>query len=193
MGLFSRQKPSAEQPEREVGPRPVDPESIDLEGARTLVTTLVQAIGSDFKMRRAILRLQEASGMPNPDNAGAQMAAFRQDPAFMTRLWRWLRAVAAKANDEDQHDIAARAAFWSFVWSTTVVPDMVGADFISLGFDKAPDDVLDAILEEGGVAIAGLEDEFIVAQTAEPNTVTAAMLRTIFPASERAPVQPQTE
>lgn len=193
MGLFSRQKSQAEQPRVDVGPRQVDPESIDLEQARTIVTTLVQAIGSDAMMRRALLRLQQASGMPDPDNAGAQMAAFQEDPQFATRLWRWLRVVAEKANDEGQGDIAAMAAFWSFVWSTTVVPHMVGADFISLGFDKAPDDALDAILEAGGTAIAGLADGFVVAQTAEPNTVTAAILRTAFPASEGALDRPHAE
>jgi tetratricopeptide (TPR) repeat protein len=194
VGLFSRQKRDTEDTERDAEPpRPIDPESVDLVEAKAVVAALAQAVGSDAEMRRAILRLQEASGMPHPDNAGATMAAFQEDRHFTTRLWRWLRAVASKANKEGQSDIAARAAYWSLVWNTTVVPNMVGADFISLGFDRPPDDVLKELLEEGGLALAELEDDFVVAQTAEPETVTAAMLRTVFPTTEAAPVQPATE
>jgi len=193
MGLFGQRKRNIEDPERDAEPRPVDPKSIDLVEARAVVTALVQAIGSDAQMRRAILRLQEASGMPHPDNASAVMAALREDRHVSTRLWRWLRTAASRANEEGQGDIAARAAYWSLVWSTTVVPQMIGADFITLGFDRPPDDVLKELLEEGGLAISELGDEFVVAQTAEPETVTAAMLRTVFPVSEVAPVRTATE
>lgn len=188
MGIFSRRQKNTEDGGGNAEPRPVDSESVDLVEARAVLTALVQAIGSDSQMRRAILRLLEASGMPHPDNAGATMAAYREDRHFTTRAWRWLRAVAIRANEEDQNDLGAMAAFWSFVWNTNVVPNMVGADFITLGFDRPPDDVLKEILEEGGRAICGLGDEFVVAQTAEPNTVTAATLRGVFPGCEDAPV-----
>ncbi len=158
-----------------------------------VVTALVEAIGSDPAMRRAILQLQEASGMPHPDKAGATMAAYREDRHFTTRLWRWLRVVASKANDEGQSDIAARAAYWTVVWNMTVVPGMVGADFISLGFDRPPEDVFEELLAEGGRAVVELEDDFVVAQTAAPETVTAAMLRTVFPVADPAPAPVATE
>jgi hypothetical protein len=50
-----------------------------------------------------------------------------------------------------------------------------------MGFDKPPADVLQDLLDQGGLAVSCLADEFVVAQTAEPATVTVAMLRRVLP------------
>lgn len=181
MGLFRRRAKNIEDDGRDAKPHPVDPASVDLVEARAVIAPLVQGIGSDGKIRGAIPRLLQASGMPHPDDAGAAMAAFREDHFLTTRVWRWLLAVALRANEDGQNDLAAMAAYWSLVWNTTVVPNMVGADFISLGFDRPPDDTLKELLGQGGIAISRLPDEFVVAQTSEPETITVAMLRGVLP------------
>lgn len=64
--------------------------------------------------------------MPPPDDSGAQYAALQGDPFLPTKVWRWLLAVALRANESSRYDIAAKAAFWAFVWSETVVPYIEG-------------------------------------------------------------------
>jgi hypothetical protein len=182
VNLFSRRKRNVEDDgSGEVGPRPVDVASVDLANARTVVVALAQAVGSDSRMRGAISRLLSACDMPQASNTRAFMAALSEDRYLTTRPWRWLRAVAAKANEEGQSDIAAVIAYWSWGWNAVVVPHQTGADLLDLGFDKPPADALEDILKQGGFAVSHLADEFVVAQTAEPATVTVAMLRRVMP------------
>jgi hypothetical protein len=130
MGLFNRRTRNIEKSGGgDVKPRPVDSASVDLADARTVVVALVQAVGSDSRMRGAISRLLSACDMPPPNDTRALMAALSEDRYLTTRPWRWLRAVAAKANEEGQSDIAAMVAYWSWGWNATVVPHQTGQTF----------------------------------------------------------------
>jgi hypothetical protein len=179
MGLLKRRQKSSKDNEWGAGPQPVDPASVDLFEARAVVTGLCQAIGSDAKMREALRPLLDASGMPQADDPLA-VIAFADNRDLHTRVWRWLVAVAKRANEGAQNDLAAMAALWALTWQTTVVPGMTGADFISVGFDRPPDSVLSELFEEGALAVSRLPSEFPVAHTSVPETVTAAMMCQAF-------------
>jgi len=93
-------------------PQPIDPADVDLNAAETIVAALVGSIGDDGRMHAIFPRLVMASGAPDPDNDGAQYMALMEDPHLPTKVWRWLLAVALRANEEDRYGIAARAALW---------------------------------------------------------------------------------
>jgi hypothetical protein len=182
MSLFKRRARNIDEGgSGTAGPSPVDSVDVDLAEARAVVVALVQAVGSDSKMRGAVLGLLSACEMPKPSDTRAFMAALSEDRYLTTRPWRWLRAVAIKANEEGENDIAAMAAYWSWGWNATIVPQQTGADLLDIGFDRPPADVLKDLLDQGALAVSRLADAFVVAQTAEPATVTVAMLRRVLP------------
>jgi hypothetical protein len=113
--------------------------------------------------------------MPDHRDASALFAARDADPVgYTTRAFRWLAAGAAKGNAEDQYDQAAMAYAWTFIWTSVVEPKMVGADFIKLGLDAAPDDAVDAIVSHAEVALPHLDSDFVLATTGTPEQLTPA-------------------
>src|SRR6188472_173430 len=180
MGLFRRKQDKDDGDDwntaLESTPQPIDPADVDLSAAEVVVAALVDAIGSDAKMRANLPRLVIASGAPDPDNGPLQYMALREDPHLPTKVWRWLLAVGLRANEEGRFEIAARAALWATTWHDTVAPYIDGSSFLAFGFDPAPDDTLLALLEQGILALRHLPDDFVVARTSEPKVLTAGQL-----------------
>src|SRR6188472_4291649 len=84
MGLFRRKQDKDDGDDwnraLESTPQPIDPADVDLSAAEVVVAALVDAIGSDAKMRANLPRLVIASGAPDPDNGPLQYMALREDP-----------------------------------------------------------------------------------------------------------------
>lgn len=178
MGLFRRKREEDDWESRlQSPPQPIDPADVDLNAAETIVAALVGAIGDDAKMHAIFPRLVMASGAPDPDNDFAQYSALRSDPHLPTKVWRWLLAVALRANEEGRYEITAKATLWAFVWHDTVVPHIEGSSFLMYGFDPAPTATLRELFEQGKLALVRLPDDFVVARTAEPKVITARLLR----------------
>jgi len=182
VGLFSKRN-SATTPavaEAPKGPPPIDKASIDLDAARSLTIDLCNAIGSDPKMSAATSRLMSISGMHDPDRPHAVMSAYQSEgPSYLTKLWRWLVAVAERANEVGDHEVAVRAYWWSTNWIYAIQPTLGGAGAIQLGFDAAPAGIHATLVREAERALPHLSDEFVVAITAEPATITVGPLRGI--------------
>jgi hypothetical protein len=178
MGLFGRNREEDDWESRvQLPPQPIDPADVDLDVAGPIVAALVDTIGDDRRMHAVFPRLVMASGAPDPDNDGAQYMALMEDPHLPTRVWRWLLAVAQRANEEDHYEIAAKAMLWAFVWHDSVVPYLEGSSFLMFGFDPAPTGTLRELFEQGKLALARLPDDFVVARTSEPRVITARLLR----------------
>lgn len=178
MGLFSRKREEDDWESRlQSPPQPIDPTDVDLNAAEIIVADLVRSIGDDPKMHAIFPRLVMASGAPDPDNDLVQHMALMADPHLPTKVWRWLLAVALRANEEGRYEIAARATLWAFVWHDTVVPYIKGSSFLMFGFDPAPTNTLHELFEQGKLAFGRLPDDFVVARTSEPKVITARLLR----------------
>lgn len=178
MGLFGRNREEDDWESRvQLLPQPIDPADVDLDAAGPIVAALVDTIGDDRRMQAIFPRLVMASGAPHPDDDGAQSMAFMEDPHLSTKVWRWLLAVAQRANEEDRYEIAAKAMRWAFVWHDSVVPYIEGSSFVMFGFDPAPTGTLRELFEQGKLALARLPDDFVVARTSEPRVITARLLR----------------
>lgn len=179
MGLFRHKREEGDDWESRLQspPQPIDPADVDLNAAETIVAELVSTIGDDAKMHAIFPRLVMASGAPDPDNDGAQYMALMADPHLPTKVWRWLLAVALRANEEGRYEITAKATLWAFVWHDTVVPYIEGSSFMMFGFDSAPTATLRELFEQGKLAFGRLPDDFVVARTAEPRVITARLLR----------------
>lgn len=183
MGLF-RKRNSETAPvvaETPTGPVPIDKASIDLDAARSLTIDLCNAIGSHQRMSAATSRLMSMSGMHDPDRAlRAMMSAFQDEgPSYLTKLWRWLAAVAERANEVGEHEVAVRAYWWATNWIYSIQPTLGTAGAVQLGFDAAPSGIHATLVREAERALPHLSDEFVVAITAEPATITVGPLRGI--------------
>ena len=184
MGFFSRSKreeveevSSAEQPPK---PATIDKSSIDIETARSVTRSLCQAIADSDRTWAATAWLMDASGMPDREDAYATMDAYRREGKESgKRLWRWLVAVAERSNELGEHDVAARAYLWVSNWIYHVHPTLNGGNYIALGFDPAPSGTHAALVREAQRALANLSDDFVVATTSDPATITVEAMAAI--------------
>ena len=201
MGLFRRSREdhtTSAAPARPSGvaapsaPRR-DGSDVDLAQARSVITALCSAVGADLAMRAAVAQLLRVSGTPDPANTGAQMAAYRSDPQFLTRPWRWLCTVARRAIDEQEPELAAMALFWTEVWRTSVEPGMSGLAAMNIGFDRAPNDAYDELRRHAAVAIRRLPEDYVIATTAEPATITCGSMRAALGVAPDPPDRPDPQ
>jgi hypothetical protein len=156
----------------------IDPQTIDLDDAAQTVEGLCSVIGGSLEqLEEAARRLGAASGMPDPDNAGAVMAAYRQEGKYSTtRCWRWLSAVAQKANAAGRPELAAMVYLWSGWWIGAGFEAWAnGGNHIAIGIDAAPESEILAIIDSGQAALGELPDDLTLVETiAEPVSVTMA-------------------
>jgi hypothetical protein len=179
--FIDRDSSSDTEREEEVDQREmvaIDPATIDLDDAARVLEALCATIGGSLaQLEGAARRLGSASGMPDPDNAGAVMAAYRRERQHSTtRCWRWLSAVARKAGDAGRPELAAMAYMWSGWWIGSGFEAWAsGGNHIAIGIDRAPESEILAIIDSGQAAMRDLPDDLILAETmTEPVSVAMA-------------------
>lgn len=182
MGFFSKDS-SSEGSERKVSvdqkrEATIDPATIDLDKAASVLEVLCTTIGGSLSQLEGAARsLGAASGMPDPDNDGAVMAAYRREGEYSTtRCWRWLSVVAAKANSSRRPELAAMTYIWSSWWIGSGFEAWANSgNHIAIGIDRAPESEILAIIDSGQAALRDLPDDLILAETiVEPVSVALA-------------------
>lgn len=183
MGLFGGgatkkakvERDAAEKAVNQKAAATIDEATIDLDEANTVVDVLCDTIGGSLpQLESAVRRLSAASGMADPANAGAQLAAYDREGKYATtRCWRWLNSVARNANHAGRAELAAKVYMWSSWWIGAGFEGWAnGANHIAIGIDRCPESEILGIIDSAQTAVKTLPDDLVLSETiVEPVTV----------------------
>lgn len=136
MGLFSK-RPAPRPPSEP----PVVITTSDLTQAGQLVPAFLAAVGNDPALHFAGSRIATASGAPTL----AEMAAGKAPSSGVHRPWRWLAAVAERADSTGDDLLVARIALMARFFVTALSPRMALGNHLEMRLDNPPQGVLRGI------------------------------------------------
>ncbi|MFC4033879.1 hypothetical protein ACFO3J_20690 [Streptomyces polygonati] len=136
MGLFSRRSTSQPPPEP-----PIVIAASDLERAGELVATFLASAGNDPGLHFAGSRIAIASGAPTME----QVAMGKAPATGLARPWRWLAAVAERAENTGDDLLVARVALMARFFVTALAPRMGLGNHLEMRLDPPSHEVLRGI------------------------------------------------